>query len=487
MTGRPDGLEEAQETGTQRPESEESQSDSGRRPHPNPPPEGEGTFAVPSWARPDGERTSRAGWRGWRLTPRRRLLWPVAVILVLFAVWSNYPFIPNPWVALFRHPDGDASAVSAPGGWAMYGAGPSLTNFVPWGSAPQGVVAYTVEVDGDVRSAPAVADGTVYVGGQSRIAAYAAETGELLWEQPVNGPAHGSPAVAGELVYLGMLGKQVLALDPGTGSPVWEYRGDAPFPGTVTVQDGIVYAASRGEHVHALDAMTGELLWKMDAGSAVVAPVAVADGRIFAASSLGLMYIRNARTGDKRARIRTGSALVAPPVVDRGQVYLLSEGDLMAFDTSVREMPGRYPAELIWAQLWLWRFPLPPPPEHSGLLWRVTPGEGDFAHPPAVTPEALYAGTDEGELLALDRESGEVLWRMQSGPPTIVTQAQVPPLAVGDLLLLAHSDGTVRAIDRFSREEVWALPLGSPTVAPLSYADGAVYVHTQDGRLHAIR
>ena len=301
MTGRPDSLGESQEAETHSPDSGEMQDDSGRPLHPNPPQEGEGTFAVPRWARPAGEGTSRAGWRGWRATLRRRLLWPAVVVLVLFAVWSNYPFIPNPWVALFRQPDGDASATSAPGRWAMYGADPSLTNFIPQARAPQGIVAYTVKVDGGVRSAAAVDGGVLYVGGQSRIAAYAADNGELLWEQPVNGPAHGAPAVAGDLVYLGMLGKQVLALHPGTGSPVWEYKGDAPFPGTVTVQDGILYAASRGGQVHSLDALTGDLLWKMDAGSALVAPVAVADGRMFAASTAGLLYIRNARTGDKQA------------------------------------------------------------------------------------------------------------------------------------------------------------------------------------------
>ena len=494
MTDIPESPEDGREsrsTEPQRPPGEEAQDNS--RPS---------GFAVPRWARATGDPPGRLGWRDWRAILRRRLAWPAVVIIVLFAVWFNYPFIPNPWVALFGQPDGDATAASSPSRWAMYGADARLTNFIPEATAPQGIIAYSVEVDGGVRSAPAVAEGTVYVGGQSRIAAYDAETGEMIWERQVNGPAHGTPAVvAGDLVYLGMLGKQVLALDPGTGRIAWEYKGESPFPGTVTVHDGIIYASSRGGHVHALDARTGGLLWKVDTGDPVVAPVAVADGRMFAASTSGLLYIRHSRTGDKRARIRTGGALVAHPVVDGEQVYLLFEGDLMAFNTSVREMPGRYPAELIWAQLWLWRFPLPPPPEHSGLLWRVTPGgcAGDFIHPPAVTPEALYLGTDDGCVLALNPEDGSELWQI---PPaselrrvdgnlwwrmSVVADVAAPVVVVGDLLLVAHKDGNLRAINRFTREEAWALSLGSPPVAPLSYANGTIYVHTQDGRLYAIR
>lgn len=458
-----------------------------------------GGFSMPRWAR--GDSSGDRGWPGWRTVLRRRLIWPVVILLVLFAVWSNYPFIPNPWAVLFRQPDGDAAAVSTPQRWAMYGADSQGTNFIPDATPPRGVVAYTLEVDGSVRSAPAVAGGTLYIGGQSRIAAYDASTGEPVWELPVSGPAHGTPAVADGLVYLGMLGKQVLAIGAASGRVVWEHQADSPFPGTVSVQDGIVYAASRGGEVHAIDASTGNGLWKVDTGTAVVAPVAVSDGKVFASSTGGVIYIRHSGTGDKRARIRTGGALVAPPVVDGDRVYQLSGGDLMSFEAGIREMPFRYPAELIWAQLWIWGFPLPSPPEHAGLQWRVTPGDdaGDFTHPPAVTPEALYLGTDLGVVLALDRDDGSELgrfpapselrlvdgnlwWRM-----TVLTEVAAPVLAAGDLLLVAYENGTVRAVNRFTNEEEWAVLLGSAPVGPLSYADGTVYVHTEDGRLHAIR
>ncbi len=469
------------------PEGGESQGDSS--------PSG---FAVPRWARSAADPGGRAIWRA-RL--RRRVIWAAAGLLLLFAIWSNYPFIPNPWAALFRQPDGNATAASTPGRWAMYGANAQGTNFIPEAAAPQGIVAYAIEVDGGVRSAPAVADGVIFIGGQSRIAAYEAETGGMLWERPVSGPAHGTPAVAEGRVYLGLLGKQVLALDPDTGRTRWEYEGGSPFPGTVTVKDGILYASSRGGDVHALDAESGSLLWKVDAGGPVVAPVAVHGGKMFAASTAGVLYIRNSGTGDKRARIRTGSALVTPPVVAGDRVYLLSEGDLLAFDATVRELPGRYPAELIWAQLWIWHFPLPPPPEHSGLQWRVSPDEemGAFVHPPAVTEEALYLGTEEGEVVALDPASGGLLWRMSPASELRRVDGNLwwrmptggpvaaPPLVVGDTLVVAHEDGSIRAIDRFSREEAWALSLGSPVVAPLSYAAGAIYAHTQDGALHVIR
>ena len=75
-----------------------------------------------------------------------------------------------------------------------------------------------------------------------------------------------------------------------------------------------------------------------------------------------------------------------------------------------------------------------------------------------------------------------MLWRMAVGGPVTA-----PPLVAGDLLFAAHEDGSIRAIDRFRQEEVWKVSLESPLAAPLSYAEGRVYAHTQDGRLYVIR
>ena len=438
-------------------------------------------FAVPRWARPaeDSDRQRR-----WRTGLRRKLIWAAAALLLLYAVWSSYPFVPNPLITLFGQPSGNASAMSGPGWWAMHGGNPRGTNFIAPAAAPQGIIDRVIQVGAGVRSAAAVADGTLYIGGQSRVVAFDVDTGRQIWERPVSGPAHGVPAVTENALYLGTLNKRVIALDRVSGRALWVYEGDSPFPGSVTVQDGIVYAGSRGGDVHALDAESGSRLWRVGLDSPVVAPVTVYDGKLLAASNAGVLFIRHSGTGDHRARIRTGAALVTPSVAADGRVYLLSEGGLMAFDAAVRELPGRYPAELIWAQLWVWGFPLPPPSEHSGLLWRVIPRDdmGAFLHPPAATREALYLGTDEGEVVALDPDNGSVLWRVSAVAPVAAS-----PLVAGELLIVAYEDGSIGAINRFTRQELWTLALESTLAAPLSYAGGKVYAHTQDGKLHVIR
>lgn len=433
--------------------------------------------AVPRWAQSSRHRG--------RPPLRRWLLRLAAALLLAAAVWLNYPYVPNPFILLFRQPSADAAAVSGPGRWAMYAANPQGTSYLAAPPDLQGVMAGRLELGAESRSSPAVSGGRAYLGAQSEIAAVAADTGEILWQSTPTGPVHGVPALAAGALYAGLRDQRVVALSLADGALRWDYRGDAPFAASVAVAGGVVYAASQGGQLYALDAASGRRLWQADAGGAVAGPPIVADGRVYATTA-EMLFIADARTGDRRARIRAPGSLTTPPVVSGGQVFFLSEGRLLAFDAAVRELPGRYPLELIWAQLWLWQLPVGEPPPSAGLRWRAAPPDGtggNYLFPPAAAPDALYLGTDTGTLLALDHQ-GREQWRWTT--PTAAAIA-ASCLIIGDTLLAGFADGQLYALNRHSGQPQWSLTLEAPLAAPLSYADGQLYARTAAGHLHLIR
>ena len=434
-------------------------------------------IAIPRWAQASGA-TYRSAKKVWAIR--------IAVGLILATmVWFNYPYVPNPVIWLFRSPSSDLTSSSSSEIWSMRGANPDGASYIAESSdVLQGTLVRSFNLGVATRSSPTIVDGVIYLGGDFKVTATSEANGETLWEKQTTGPVHGTLAVTGGNLYLPLQDKRLLALDLQTGAVRWEFKSDSPFVGSAVVAGGIVYAGTQKGRVYAVDAESGRRIWDLDLGSSALHPPAVYQGKVVTASSAGNIFVQNARTGDKRLRVRTGSLMVKRPVMGNGQFYVLSDGDLLAFDASARELPGQYPLTLIWAQLWIWQLPVPSPPNLPGFEWRVSlpSGMGSFQVAPSVTPEALYLGSNTGGIYALDPRRGEIIWQFQSTAP-MVTQ----PIVVGRSMYFGAADGVIYAVDRFSGQTAWKLTLEAPLSAPLSFASGSLYAHTTDGKLNIIR
>ena len=433
--------------------------------------------ALPRWA-----QASRATKHATKKRWAARL---AAGLILATLVWFNYPYVPNPAIWLFRSPSSDLTSRSSSENWSMRGANPDGSSYIAESShVLQGTLVRSLDLGVATRSSPGVVNGVLYIGGDFKVTAINEVNGETLWETRTTGPVHGTPAVAGGNLYLPLQDKRLLALDLDSGAVRWEFNSDSPFVGSAVVDGGIVYAGAQDGRVYAVDAESGRQIWKFDVGSSVVQPPAVYRGKVVIGSSTGNIFVQNARTGDKRLRIRTGSLLVKRPVTGNGQIYVLSGGDLLAFDANAREVPGEYPLNLIWAQLWIWQLPIPAPPAQPGFEWRVSlPSDmGSFQVAPAVTPEALYLGSDSGGIYALDPRQGDILWQFQA-TAAMLTQ----PIVIGRSLYFGTADGVIYAVDRLSGQTEWKITLEAPLSGPLSFASGSLYAHTTDGKLNIIR
>ena len=417
-----------------------------------------------------------------------RKIWGLRIAAGLFLaiiIWFNYPYVPNPIVLLFKAPSTHLTSISSPQNWSMVGANPDGSGYIA-GPTPtlNGTLYRSIDLGVATRSSAAIVDGVIYIGGDFKVTALDAEDGEILWETQTSGPVHGTPAVVGGNVYVPLRNKRLWALDSDSGAVRWELKSDSPFIGSAVVDAGIVYAGAQDGLIYAVDAESGRQLWKLDVGSSVVQPPVVYQGKVVAGSSGGNIFVQNARTGDKRLRVRTGSLMVKRPVTGNGQIYILSDGDLLAFDVDSREVPGQYPLNLIWAQLWIWQLPIPAPPAQPGFEWRVSaPADmGGFQVAPAVTPKALYLGSETGGVFALDPRQGDLLWQFQA-TGAMLSQ----PIVIGGTLYFGTTEGVVYSVDRLSGQIEWEIVLAAPLSGPLSFASGSLYAHTTDGTLNIIR
>jgi eukaryotic-like serine/threonine-protein kinase len=426
--------------------------------------------------------------KSWANAPRsKRPLWWIALGLGVAAVlflWVIHPFLPDPVTLLFNRPTTTLSSNSPSNQWAMWGMDLQQRRFVADAPRqPEGRLVWSVDLGPSTRSVPVIVDNVIYIGGHFQLIALDAHTGHKLWETPTTGPVHMSPAVAGHRLYIGLQDRRVLALDRHTGTTLWEFTMQDGVAGSALVAQGIVYIGSMDGFLYALDAASGMLIWKFKTEEQALSPPALDAGTLFLGSTDGSLYALNARTGQKWLRYRTPDRLHDSPVVANGLVYFPSGGRIFAVAADAYELPGQYQLTLVWAQFWLWQFPVPRPPGQPGGKWRFSPRQlpGGIVSAPAIAPEAFYVGDTSGYFYARDALKGEELWQFKAGGAIMAS-----PVIVGPRVYFGAIDGFLYALDRSHGELVWKLAFGEPIQATPVFASGRLYIRTRDGRLHAI-
>ena len=262
-----------------------------------------------------------------------------------------------------------------------------------------------------------------------RIVAVGIEDGAERWTYRLQNFPLAAPTVAGDRLYVPLRQGVLLALESETGEAVFESLAtQSSFGTSPLVADGMAYVFGTGS-LYGFDAENGELLWTVDIPSnwAFVTPV------------LTGQYVAVA-TGDRTLAFDrfTGQETYFYEF-ERAHPYSISVADDTIYSVSTRfgaaiEVDSRRPwwegSRAVWNQFWLWGMApsVPPPP----ALW-VTSRPPRDGYPVAVGDDRLLLAGPEGDVRALDRVSGEELWRVAVDP--IVAA----PLVTPEGLLLMHA------------------------------------------------
>ncbi|MFD3309945.1 PQQ-binding-like beta-propeller repeat protein [Streptomyces sp. NPDC058694] len=228
-------------------------------------------------------------------------------------------------------------------------------------------------------SSPAVVDGTVYIGNtDKKVYALDAATGTPRWTHTTGGSVQSSPAVVDGTVYIGSCDKKVYALDAATGTPRWTHATGDAVRSSPAVVDGTVYIGSSDKKVYALDAATGTPRWTHTTGGWVQSSPAVVDGTVYIGSSDNKVYALDAATGTPRWTHTTGSSVYSSPAVVDGTVYIgSSDNKVYALDAAT-----------------------------GTPRWTHTTGDAVYSSP-AVVDGTVYIGSRDKKVYALDAATGQ--------------------------------------------------------------------------------
>jgi len=117
----------------------------------------------------------------------------------------------------------------------------------------------------------------------------------------------------------------------------------------------------------------------------------------------------------------------------------------------------------------------------GGLLWNAPVGRG-VQSSPAVAGGVVYAGSWDGSLYAFNASNGSQAWNYTTGDGVISS-----PAVAGGLVYVGSTDGNVYALDAETGGPAWVFSTGGPRVTSSpAVAGGVVYVGSEDGNLYAL-
>ncbi len=252
----------------------------------------------------------------------------------------------------------------------------------------------------------------------------------LRWEQQLPGGLHrAAPVRVGDRLLLSLRDEGypacngVCCIEVGSGDLVWHTRTDATVKNSVAVADGICGAVSVTGRVYALEEASGHLLWQANL------------------------------PGYPERWIYTS------PVIADGTLYAGAKTSYAAFDLKTGEQQWYVPIE-------------------DSDNWSC------YASP-QVYEDLLLLLVQRRGLMALDRQSGNVVWEQQIG----VEYPYPTPVVAGDLLVsggdssgLLGEASHLTALQAISGEVVWdkpILPARYPT--GLLVRDGLIFATTPGG------
>lgn len=260
-----------------------------------------------------------------------------------------------------------------------------------------------------------------------------ANSGSFDWD------FHGAkPVLADGVVYVGSGDGGMNAVAAADGKRIWRFQADGKIRAGALVDGSRLFFGTMSHFAYALDRKSGAQLWRIDTQGPIEAAPSMIGNTLVLSIAAGLIAGRDPLTGKGRWLNQPWlSAVDSSAVPDKGTRFFIGSSDMRRV-SYMDAKDGR----VIWrtdVYGWPWATP-----ELSGdrLFISTASAEPYFAGVDAVPPYPLH---HRSSLSALDRKSGEIIWRWQvpDAPGAWLQGFVAQPAADTDTVVVGGVDGTL--------------------------------------------
>ena len=331
---------------------------------------------------------------------------------------------------------------------------------------------------------PAIANGVVYLGSEAGVLhAVDMESGRELWRFETGGPVFHAPLTYGDLILFGSWDGRLRAVDRTSGELIWEFEAgrvdwavhDIFINGIPTVVDGIAYFSSEDFNVYAVEIETGREVWRHSLGNEPQArQIPIVDRTAYIGTWDGHLYAIDIDTGERVWRSTTD---------DTGRASLSEQVPFVTVVPIVTD-------EAVYFTDWAGNL-FAVNRDSGQQVWRFDPAAANSRHVGsrsfiALDGDILYYSTVEDQhLYGVDRHTGHEVWSTET--EGIVYGPRTAGGGVGlyaEFLANKSGDGgtmRMRAMQLNTRQPLW----GAENVATgPTVVDGIVYFAAADGSVY---
>jgi outer membrane protein assembly factor BamB len=296
-------------------------------------------------------------------------------------------------------------------------------------------------------------------------------------------PAQPGSMFRGDLAHTGVY---PAAAPSKLGTVKWRFHTGAAVYSSPVLSDGLLLAGSSDHFLYALDASSGALKWKFETHGRITSTPAVANGIVYFPSFDSYFYAVDASSGQLKWKFQTagehrfsaahlhGAEPAAESMPDPFDFYLSSPAVLNGAVYFGSGDGNVYALDAATGAL-KWKF-------HTG----------DVVHAsPAIADGTLFIGSWDSFFYGLDAATGKEKWRFKTGEdPKIHNQQGIQASAAvsGGIVYFGCRDSNFYAVEAATGRLKWSFPnKGSWVISSAAVDDGKVYFATSDsGLLHAL-
>jgi len=317
---------------------------------------------------------------------------------------------------------------------------------------------------------PAVSGGRVFAAGaEGRVTALSASGGQTLWQRETDLPLSGGPDVAGERLVVGSTDGDVLLLSTSDGAQRWRAEVGSEILSVPRIIGDLVVVHTIDDTIYGLELSDGSERWRYSYPAPVLtlrgssSPVAAGDGILVGISGGRLMYLEPERGAP------LWDVLISPPT-GRSELDRLADIDADPVVVDGTAYVATYNGDLAAVDL-----------ESGSVLWRRELS----AHAGLAAGErALYITDSNDNIWAADPADGSGLWKQEG----LLYRGLTAPALDGDALVVGDSQGWLHWVARrdgrlLGRERIAKTRIGATPVV----AGGVVLVQADDGTVAALR